>query len=85
MKFPTESKMKTWYQELQGVKDRNAITRTGSPNMAENFAWMMQEPITNSYAADADAEDMDDGKTDVAPPLTKTSTIPDNTHEGNWL
>jgi hypothetical protein len=90
MKFPTESKMKTWYQELQGVKDRNAIARAGSPSTAENDACMMQEPITNPYAADADAEDMDDGETDVAPPpppgfLMKMSTIPDNKHEGNWL
>jgi hypothetical protein len=98
MKFPTESKMKTWYQELQGVKDRNAIARAGSPSTAENFAWIMKEPITNPYAADTDAEDMDDGKTDVAPDppppppppspprfLMKASTIPYNTHDGNWL
>jgi hypothetical protein len=60
MKLPTESKMKTWYEELERVRKLNTVSPAETPT--PDFAWINTDQtgsLPNPYKQ-YDDEDTDD-------------------------
>jgi hypothetical protein len=49
MKFPTESKMKTWYEELKRVKKLNIVPPAETPTPDFTQINMQTGPLPNPY------------------------------------
>jgi hypothetical protein len=74
MKLPTESKMKTWYEELERVRKLNTVSPAENPT--PDFAWINTDqtgPLPNPYKQyddeDTDDEDMMSHAGGVLPPV----------------